>query len=307
MTDITAISDLPAVSTQRPWLGWTMAILSTAAFSLAPTVGKAAIGLGIDPIFMLTLRLISASLLLGLTILLTAPERLTIDRRGLWVCIAAGGANGVGMVTFFLSLTRIDSSVASMIFSLSPVVLLALLALRGEPFTWRNTLRLVLGLIGVYLLIGPGGRVDGLGILLALGAVFTVPIQIMLMQWYLQDYDSRTVTLYMVATMAVVAGVWWLVQGIEWQPLGGVGWALLGVLTLVSTYFARLAMFVAVRYIGGGEFGLLAPLETFLTVIWSLLFLGERLRLVQWLGGSLILLSATLASNFLILHRREKV
>ncbi|MCH8339483.1 MAG: EamA family transporter, partial [Chloroflexi bacterium] len=42
---------------------------------------------------------------------------------------------------------------------------------------------------------------------------------------------------------------------------------------------------------------LLGPLETLLTVIWSLLFLQERLSVVQWAGGGLILFGAVLAGQ----------
>jgi drug/metabolite transporter (DMT)-like permease len=56
-------------------------------------------------------------------------------------------------------------------------------------------------------------------------------------------------------------------------------------------------MFVAVREIGGGQFSLLAPLEMLLTVIWSVMFLSERLTLWQWAGGGLILVSAVLAAQ----------
>jgi drug/metabolite transporter (DMT)-like permease len=40
---------------------------------------------------------------------------------------------------------------------------------------------------------------------------------------------------------------------------------------------------------------LLLPIETLLAILWSFLFLGERLLLLQLVGGSLILLSAMLA------------
>ncbi len=291
-----AITDARAAT--RPaerWQGWFLAVFSTACFSLAPTISKGAIDLGMDALTLLTARLALATVLLGATMLVTAPGRLRIDRRGLSMCLAAGLANGIGMVTFFLSLARLDASVASMIYSLSPLMVLALLALRGEKFTYRNTVRLALGLGGVYLLIGPGGKVDGLGALMAFGAVVTVPIQIMIIQWYLGGYDARTVTFYTVGMMTLVSGAWWLAQGAPWRNPAPAAWLLLGLLVIVSTYVARLMMFAAIRQVGGGQVGLLAPVETMLTVLWSVLFLGERLAPLQWIGSVLILLGALLA------------
>jgi len=279
------------------WFGWTMALLSTAAFSIAPPAGKAAIILGMDPTTLIALRLAITAALLGMTIAALSPQRLRIDRRGAWVCIASGLANGVGMLMFFTSLTRMHASIASMIFSLSPLVALTLLALRGEKFTYRNLIRLALGVGGVYLLIGPVGQVDWLGMFLAFGAVVTAPLQLLLMQWYLQDADPMTVTFYSVVTMAIVAAGWWLWQGAEWHDPGWQGWLLVGAMAVVSTYLSRLALFVAVLGIGGGQVSLLAPLETLLTVIWSVLFLSERLTARQWVGGGLILISALLVAR----------
>lgn len=294
MSDAPVVVEAPAPTAGR-WSGWPMAIFSTVCFSLAPPLGKAAIDLGMDALALLVLRMLLAALLLGATVLLASPARLRIDRRGLLLCLGAGLANGVGMVMFFRSLERLNASIASMIFSLSPLVLLLVLALRGEKFTYRNGVRLLLGLGGVYLLIGPGGEVDSLGVLLAMGTIVTVPIQILVMQWYLQEYDAYAVTFYMVVGMLLVAGAWWLAQGLPWQPVGPAAWWLLLALVVVSTFVARVTMFAAIRVIGGGEVGLLAPFETMLTVVWSVLFLREWLNPLQWVGGGLILLSALLA------------
>jgi drug/metabolite transporter (DMT)-like permease len=279
----------------RAYSGWLIALLSTLCFSLATPLARGVILLGLDPVALLMLRLVITTLLLLGTMALTEPGSMRVDRRGLLFCIIGGAANGLGMITYFSSLTRLSSSIAAMIFSVSPLVVLALLALRGEKFTARNTVRLVLGLAGVYLLIGPGGQVDGWGAVLASVSVFTVPIQLVIMQWYLKDYDTRTVTLYMIITMTVMAMGHWLISGAPFTDVGWWGWLLVIALAIITTYIARLLLVVAVRHIGGAQFGLLAPLETMLTVVWSFIFLGERLTLIQWAGSLLILFSASLA------------
>ncbi len=272
-----------------------MALFSSFAFSIATPLAKGAIDSGLDPTTLLTLRLILSTLLLGVSIALTTPAYLHLDRRGLLVCGVAGLSNGVGMLTYFLALARIDGSLAVMIFAISPLVTLAFLALRGERFSRRHFFRLALGLGGVYLLIGPAGRVDWLGVLLVLVTVCTFALHLALIQWFLQPYDARTITFYVVATMTIVNSGLWLTQGGEWHNVGWSGWLIIGVLALVSTYLARLAMFEGVRRLGGSQVALLLPLETLLAVIWSVAFLGERLNMGEWLGGGLILGSALLA------------
>jgi drug/metabolite transporter (DMT)-like permease len=118
---------------------------------------------------------------------------------------------------------------------------------------------------------------------------------LVLIQWFLNGYDARTITFYVVTMMTVVNLGLWLVEGGEWHGLGWSGWFIIFVLAVVSTYLARLAMFEGVRHLGGGQIALLLPLETLLAVVWSVLFLGERLAFWEWVGGGLILLSALLA------------
>ena len=272
-----------------------MAIGSSAGFSVGPVAATAAIRLGLNPTTMLFLRFLMTIALLGITVALTAPSRLRMDRRGLAFTVGAGLINGVGMLTFFWSLTRLDTSVASMLFSLFPLVVLVLLALRGERFTYRNALRLGLGIAGVYLLIGPGGQADWVGVLMVGVAILTSSVQTVVMQWFLQEYDARAVTLYMVSGMAVVVSGWWLIEGPGLEVPGWQAWAWIGVLVLVTTYLARLGLFGAVRRLGSGQVALLVPLETFLTVLWSMWFLDDRLSPLQWAGGGLILFSTLLA------------
>lgn len=281
------------------WFGWAMALGSTLAFSIAPPVAKAAITAGMDSTTLLAVRLVISTLLLGGSIMLTTPGRLTVDRRGILICGAAGLANGIGMLTFFWALDRLPASIISMLFSISPLAVLALLSLRGERFTHRHYVRLAVGLGGVYLLIGPGGDpaggVDWVGVMLVMITIVTFAIHLSLIQWFLQGYQAQTVTLYVVATMTVVAVIFWLGQGAEWHNPGWSGWLAILVLAIVSTYLARLWLFAAVRSLGSGQMALLLPLETLLSVFWAMLFLHERLTLWQWIGGLFILLSATLA------------
>lgn len=286
-----------------------MALLATAGFSIAPPLTRAAILDGMNPTTLLAVRMLITTLLLGGTILLAAPGRFAMDRRGWLVCGLAGLSNGVGMITFFWALTRVEASIASMIFSLSPLVVLGMLALRGERFTRRHLLRLALGVGGAYLLIGSfgasGSRVDTLGILLVLVTIFTFAVHLALIQWFLQGYDASAVTLYVVAGMTLVAVAFWLFQGAEWHEPGWFGWLAIIVLAIVSTHLARLALFAGVCHLGSGQIALLTPLETLLTVLWSVLFLQERLTVWQWAGGAFILASALLAVRRLSRARRR--
>jgi drug/metabolite transporter (DMT)-like permease len=80
-----------------------------------------------------------------------------------------------------------------------------------------------------------------------------------------------------------------------WSDPGLSGWIAILVMAVVSTYFARIAQFTAVRHVGGGQVALLWPLQTLLIILLSVIFLQEQMSLIQWMGGGLILSSALLA------------
>lgn len=266
---------------------------STIAFSTGPPVVKFAQNLGLNTNLILAVRFVLSTLILG-ALGQFAPGRLYLARGVAMVAFGIGLVNGVSMLTFFWSLTLIHTSIAAMLFSLYPLAVMGMLALRGEKFTRRQFVRLALGLGGVYLLVGPGGDVALAGIGLVLASVFFSALATVLMQWTLQGYEAQAVTFYTVAGITVMVLGFWAVQGIRWQDPGGPGWLAFIVLAVVNTILSRLMWFVATRNLGSGQVALLVPLETFLTTIWSVLFLQEHLTLAQWLGGALILFSALL-------------
>ena len=291
----------PGLSTMGP--GWTLALASTLAFSLSTPLGKIAINLSVNPTTLAVLRFGIAITLLAVTFWLTAPGKLKTDRRCFFIATGAGLVNGLGSVAFYWSLTRLDASIATMIFILNPLVVLGLLALRGERLTYRHFIRMGLGLGGVYLVVGPGGQVDLMGVFLVVIGVVCVAIELVLIQWFLQAYDARTITLYVLLGMtAAITGVW-LWEGAEWHNLSGPTWLLVILLAVIGTYLAWWAMFTGLQQIGSGQISMLLPLETLLTVIWSFILLGERFSAWQYGGAALILLSAALARQRLMRTR----
>ncbi len=290
--------------------GWAAALVSTLSFSIAAPIGTVLIGLGLDPTGILVLRFWIAAVLLFGTLRLTAPQHLRLPRRALLAVMVAGPAIGLGVLLYFWALTRVHTSIAAMLISLEPLATLLLLALRGERFTYRNTVRLALGLAGIYLLVGFQGSADWLGVLMLLGTVLLSSFHTVTLQWFLREQDGRAVMSYVVLSMAVTTTIFWIFQhphladARPWQLLSGPAWLGIGALALVCTYVARLTLFEGVKRLGGGQVALLAPVETFLTIVWSVLFLGDQLTLAQIAGGVLILLSAVLAVRRL---RRAKV
>jgi drug/metabolite transporter (DMT)-like permease len=280
---------------QAKWFGWAMALAATVAAALVTPLARAVVVGGMDPITLLLARLAIAVVLLAFTLGVTEPSLLRISRQGLLNVTLVGIIAGVEISCFFWSLAWIDASMSAMLKSVQPLVVLLLLSFGGERITRRHLMRLALAVVGIYLLVGPSGNVAPLGLLLTGLSILLYGIQLVLIQWRLLAYETRTMTLYLLLVMTLVVGGWWGVQGATWSDPGFHGWLAILVMAVVSTYFARIAQFAAVRHVGGGQVALLWPLQTLLIILLSVVFLQEQMSLIQWLGGGFILSSALLA------------
>lgn len=278
--------------------GWLLTVASVTMFSIATPMTKYALVEGVDPLTLLATRMVVGALLIGGWILAMSPGRLWLAPRQAALAFAAGVSNGIGMLGYFYALTRIDGSIATMIFATSPMCTLAILAMRGERITGRSMVRIGLGTLGVWLIVGPAGRVDLWGAAGVVLSAVTFAWHLAILQWKLADADGRATTLMIVIGMAVTSALAWAtLGGAVWHPLGTVGWTTAIVLAIVSTWLARLTLFEAVRRIGSGQVSMLLPLETPMAVTWSVAFRGERLHTLEALGGLLIVGSALLGSR----------
>jgi drug/metabolite transporter (DMT)-like permease len=268
--------------------GTAFILFAILCLSILPPLIRVGLTDNVSPVHLLTFRLLIASVALWGFFGLTRPGLLRIDRRGLAACTAAAAADCFASLCYYYSLTHVATSITHVIFSLYPVVALLLLALRGERFSKLGVMGLGLALAGVYLLIGPGGNVNVLGALLALGAASGYATHLALTQWFLGDYDSRTVASYVLGLITLMLCC---VSLFESQPLGSIsptGWVIIIITGLVSSALARLALFAGIRRIGSARTALMAPVETFLPVLWAVMFLGDRLSPIQWGAGALI-------------------
>jgi drug/metabolite transporter (DMT)-like permease len=291
----------PLTRTQRwqqaAWYGWGLALASTLASSIVTPLSRGIIVAGLDPILLLLLRLSIAVTLMAATLALTQPQHFRIERRGFWRIVGIGLVAGLEICCFFSALAYVDASMSAMIKSTQPLVVLLLLMLGGERLTGRQLLRLALAIAGIYLLVGPGGTVAPMGLLLLLFSLLLYGSQLVFIQWWLSSYSTHTVALYLSTVMTVVIATWWWIQGAVWRDPGTAGWTVILVLAVLSTWFARLALFGAIARIGSGQIALLWPLQTLLIIVLSVIFLDERMSTVQWMGGALVLSSTALAAQ----------
>lgn len=278
--------------------GIVFTLLSTVFFGTAPIFGKLAYRAQVLPFTLVALRTVLAAATLWVFYLIFWRKAVRITWQNLMGCIGMGVANGVGSLLYYSGLTRIDASLAQLLYTLYPIWVFVFLIAAGHYVSRSSVLRLVLALGGVFALTYPGAQqVDVLGVMLLLSSGACYAWHLVLGQWTLADVDSRTVTLYVLSTMAVVVSIARLADGSPWTPISVDGWVAILGLTLFPTILARLMVFAGLRNLGGAQTSLLGLAELLVALLIAFLLLGERLTFWQWVGGLLLMTSVVLGSR----------
>jgi drug/metabolite transporter (DMT)-like permease len=290
-------ADHPSASQTRT-RGILLSLLSTVFFGTAPIFGKLAYRAHVSAYTLVALRTGLAACTLWCFYLLFWRKAIRISWPDLVGCVGMGLANGIGSLLYYTGLTRIDASLAQLLYTLYPLWVFVFLSAAGHHVSRASFLYLLMALTGVFVLTGPGRQqADLLGALLLVGSGACYAWYLVLGQWTLVDVDSRTAALYYVTTMAVVVVVARLVNGAPWTPISTDGWlAILG-LTLLPTILARLLVLTGLQKLGGAQTSLLGLAELLVALVIAFLVLGERLMLRQWLGGILVIVGVLLGSR----------
>lgn len=262
-----------------------LAAFSSAVFlGLAPVFGKLAITLGFTPFAVVALRTGFAASILLVTIALFYREYLYIFPVGLVGCALAGAINGLGSLLYYVALQRLDASIGQLLYSLYPFFVALWLILDHQPPSRLTLFRVGLATIAVLLLTSvPKSSVDFTGVLMMLGAAVLYAMHLPINQRVLYEVPAPTVALYTLLSMSAVVIPVYLIfdralppQTTPWFPVAG--------LTFV-TIFSRIALFLGVKKIGGMQTALLGLAELLIAIIFSHIWLGEDLTLLQWLGA----------------------
>lgn len=283
--------------------GWILGITSAVSSGLVAPIARGMILDGMPPSILLLMRLGLTTLLIGITLAIISPQKFKITRQGAWHLLIIGILSGLEIASFTWSLAYVDAATSSIIKSMQPLVVVVLLTFTGERMSLRHWARLLISLFGIYLLVGVGGNIDPFGALLIGLSLILYALQLAQVQWWLQTYDSMTITFYVMLIMTLVVAGWWGTQGAPWQTPTIYEIIAFVILATVGTYLARLTLFASVARIGSGQNALLWPLQTLTTIIIAVIFLNEHLSPIQWFGAILVLGATFLALPGIRLRR----
>jgi drug/metabolite transporter (DMT)-like permease len=264
--------------------GINAALISALFLGFAPVFGKAAMGAGkFSPYAVVALRTGMAALLLLVIMFVWKRKYLYIYPAGLIGCLMAGAVNGIGSIFYYIGLSKLNASLAQMLYSLYPFFLVFWLILDKQYPSRLTIVRIIIAVLSVSLLTqAAAGNIDMWGVVCMLIGSAMYALHLPINQRVLYDVPAPTVTVYTLLAMSgIVIPVYFLFDR-SW-PAGPAPWLPVLGLTMV-TFFSRLLLFLGVKHIGGMQTALLGLAELLIAIVFSHILLGESLAPLQWLG-----------------------
>ncbi|HJS18099.1 MAG TPA: DMT family transporter [Anaerolineales bacterium] len=264
--------------------GINAALISAFFLGLAPVFGKAAMGPGgFSPYAVVALRTGLAALLLLSIMVLIRRQFLYIYPAGLIGCMIAGAVNGIGSIFYYVGLSKLNASLAQMLYALYPFFVAFWLLLDKQVPSRLTIYRIFIAIISAFLLTrASSGDIDPWGVACMLIAAALYALHLPINQRVLYDVPAPTVTVYTLLAMSCIVIPAYFLFDRSW-PAGNPPWAPVLALTMV-TFFSRLLLFLGVKHIGGMQTAMLGLGELLVAILFSHLLLGEDLTPLQWLG-----------------------
>lgn len=283
-----------------PKKGYLYVIVAAVMWALSGTSGKYLFIHGLTPYDVVQLRLTISTPLLGLFLAVLKPDLLKIKKSDV-LYFALLGILGMGMVqfTYFYAISKIKVAAAILLEYLAPVfITLYSVFVARERVSFYVFLALAGAMLGCFMVVG-GYDLDLLsmnrmGILGGLGAALSFA-------WYsihgergMRRYNPWTVFFYAL----LFATLLWNVLH---PPLAGFrrvegwfAWLLVLYIALFGTLVPFGLYFLGINLIRSTRASITATLEPITAGFVSFFFLGEKLEMLQILGGLLVIASVIL-------------
>ncbi|MCG6111468.1 MAG: DMT family transporter [Paracoccus sp.] len=169
--------------------------------------------------------------------------------------------------------------------SLPLVVMLGAALFFGESLGWRRVLAVGVGMLGVLIILRPGGGTFGIWSLVALGAMLMVALRDLSTRQFGRDVASSTIAFYAAVLVTLTGLLFSLGQG--WIMPTGAQISLL----LLSAAFLTVGYVSAVAAMRVGEISAVSPFRytsLLAAIVLGLVIFGDWPDLWTWVGSALV-------------------
>ena len=278
-------------------------VLSAFGFGVLPIFALFAYRNGLNITTLLFLRFLGAAVLFFAYLFVTGKKATVTRREGAALFVMGGVFYAMQSTLYFTSLKYISPSLTALLLYTYPIIVpLLAFAFGKERLTGRHLTAVFLSFAGlVFILGGPAGRINFVGVAMAAGAALVYSCYIVLGNRLIQRIPSVTASAFIAlfaacSFLAVSLGGHSLKLNIP--PAGW--WPVVGII-LCSTVLAMLTFFKGMEHTGPTSASIISTLEPLVTIFLSWLFFQEKLSAWQILGTGAVLAGAVLV----VLARKE--
>ena len=284
-------------------LGFLMVILAGALWGITGTVTKYIYAYGIQPATLGFLRIGISFISLYLFAILSG-RRVRLKKEDALIFIGFGAISVAAFNVLYLTsiqLTTVTTAVV-LLYTAPAFSLLAARIILKESLTPRKIVAVVVTFVGVFLLVEaykPGQLLLHVpGVLTGLGSGLTYGVYSIFSKAALKrGYGSLETVIIALGFgflfMAFVHPPWRLVQ-LATQPM--LFWLLIVVVAVFCTMVAYVLFVTGLVQVEAGKATLIASVEPVVAIIAAMIFLGESITFIQFIGV-IAVLSAVVAQN----------
>lgn len=281
--------------------GLLILLVAAAAFSTLAIFMKVAFAAGVNLTTLLALRfLFSAALCFGA--LFISGKNTALPRSLWWKIFALGGLVHVTVSIFYsISVQLLPASLTGLIFYLYPAMVTGLACLIGwEKINRIKLTALVVCFAGLLQVLGVSlGNVSTVGLLFGVAAAFAQACHVLLSHTIIAELSPLLTVGWAALTTSTAFSAYGAVSGDLQLNLTAIGWASVFGTAFFANFIGIVLFFVGMRLVGPSDASIVMNLEPVLTVVLSVLLLGESFGWPQAAGGGILL------TGLYILHRGE--
>jgi len=289
-------TSIAAQAQKTQWIGTAMVLVSATAFGSLAIFAKLAYKSGLGTEQTLAFRFLLAAIGMWVLAMVIGQSPLRLQRKQLITLFGLGAIVYTGQsLTYFIALRSLPASLVVLIAYIYPslVVLAGLLFLRRAVSVW-HWVALAASFAGVAMLVG-GARFQ-----LSWALVFAIASP-MIYTGYILIGERVISSAPAVAASAVImsgaASAFCLLAALNHElalPRNAGGWAVAVGIAVVPTMVAISLFMAGLPRVGAARAAMLSTWEPVVTVLLAVLVLGDRLSLVQVVGGVLVILAVLL-------------
>lgn len=284
---------------------WGAIALASLAWGTNGVATRAALGDGIPPVAMVTIRaILAASVLL---VLLRLRGRRPPTTLATWSTGLVQGVFqlSVPFILFNLAYENASAGFVGLFAALIPLgtAIVAHFMLPDEPMHLAKAVGLSVAFLGVALLLlsGDSGLEEGgkplLAAALSLGAVISISYAGVYAKVNSERFDPmELVFMQFVIGIPIIGGTMFVFEGLP-PAISTWGWALLGYMTIVGSVIPFLLFFWLLKQVSVTKASLVGYIVPLVALFAGILLLDERLQVGIAVGGALILVGVVMTDR----------